>query len=82
MPGFLLHLPGHAAPGGIQVPPGHLQLPPHLFQPPSQVPLGLPKLPVLRAGLLVCAAETVELGLQLQEVAGDGERSPVALRGD
>ena len=25
-----------------------------LFQPPSQVLLGLPKLPVLRAGLLVC----------------------------
>lgn len=82
MPEFLLHLPGHAAPGGIQLSPGHLQLPPHLFQPPSQVPLSLPKLPVLRAGLLVCAAETVELGLQLQEVVGEGERIPVALQGN
>ena len=68
--------------GGVQVSPGHLQLPPHLFQPPSQVTLGLPKLLVLRAGLLVCAAEAVELGLQLQEVEGEEEGSPGALQGN
>lgn len=67
LPRLLLHLPGHAAPGEVQVPPGHLQLLLHLLQPLSQVLLGLLKLQLLGAGLPVCAAEALELGLQLQE---------------
>lgn len=67
MPRLLLHLPGHTAPGEVQVPPGRLQLLLHLLQPLSQVLLGLLKLQLLGAGLPVCAAEALELGLQLQE---------------
>ena len=70
------------APGGIQMPPGHLQSLLRLLQPPSQVTLSLPKLPVLRVGLLMCAAEELDLGLQLQKAGCEEGRSPAAFQGD